>query len=114
MKTKKVYKVYEGQRLYPGACGLHGKKITVNEAPLNPRLDLAQWSPTGLEWGYGGSGPRQLALAILADYLEDGEVALILCIPFENAVIRNLPRAYFKLTGDDIEKALVSIRSELS
>lgn len=30
------------------------------------RLDLYNHSPTGLEWGYGGSGPHQLALAILA------------------------------------------------
>lgn len=36
--------------------------------PLNPRLDLANKSPTGFEWGYAGSGPSQLALAILADH----------------------------------------------
>jgi len=35
--------------------------------PLNPRLDLMSHSPTGFEWGYAGSGPAQLALAILAD-----------------------------------------------
>jgi len=34
------------------------------------RLDLENHSPTGLEWGYGGSGPAQLALAILADVLK--------------------------------------------
>ena len=36
---------------------------------LDPRVDLWNHSPTGLEWGYGGSGPAQLALGILADYL---------------------------------------------
>ena len=25
--------------------------------PLPPRLDLANKSPSGFEWGYGGSGP---------------------------------------------------------
>ena len=39
--------------------------------PLRWRLDLRNHSPTGLEWGYGGSGPSQLALAILADALGD-------------------------------------------
>jgi hypothetical protein len=34
---------------------------------LDPRTDLVNHSPTGLEWGYGGSGPAQLALALLAD-----------------------------------------------
>jgi len=36
--------------------------------PLDPRFDLRSHSPTGFEWGYGGSGPSQLALAILADH----------------------------------------------
>lgn len=39
--------------------------------PLAARLDLWNHSPTGFEWGYGGSGPAQLALAILADVLGD-------------------------------------------
>ena len=34
------------------------------------RLDLYNHSPDGFEWGYAGSGPAQLALAILADVLE--------------------------------------------
>lgn len=28
-------------------------------------------SPTGFEWGYGGSGPADLALAILVDFLDE-------------------------------------------
>jgi len=31
------------------------------------RLDLRNHSPTGLSWGYFGSGPSQCALAILCD-----------------------------------------------
>lgn len=41
------------------------------EEVLNPRFDLANHSPDGFEWGYGGSGPSQLALAILADAIDD-------------------------------------------
>jgi len=41
--------------------------VTVNGAPLDPRFDLANHSPSGFAWGYGGSGPAQLAIAILAD-----------------------------------------------
>lgn len=39
--------------------------------PLPLRLDLINHSPTGFEWGYGGSGPAQLALALLADAIND-------------------------------------------
>ena len=44
--------------------------------PVPARLDLANHSPTGFEFGYGGSGPSQSALAILADFTEDDQLAL--------------------------------------
>lgn len=43
---------------------------------LDARLDLANHSPTGFAWGYGGSGPTQLALALAADALADDPHAL--------------------------------------
>lgn len=43
--------------------------------PLDPRLDIANHSPDGFNWGYAGSGPAQLALALLADAVGD-EIAL--------------------------------------
>lgn len=46
---------------------------TVSDLPL--RLDLFNHSPTGFEWGYSGSGPAQLALALLAHALEDDDRA---------------------------------------
>jgi Family of unknown function (DUF6166) len=33
---------------------------------LDARLDVLNKSPTGFAWGYGGSGPAQLAFALLA------------------------------------------------
>lgn len=39
--------------------------------PLLPRFDLRNHSPTGFSWGYGGSGPAQLALALIADVVGD-------------------------------------------
>ncbi len=57
---------YEGVRTPAGTV-----VVRVDDAdrvrPLPTRLDLRSHSPTGLEWGYSGSGPAQLALAILAD-----------------------------------------------
>lgn len=43
-----------------------GVTVLVNGAPLR---HIVRHSPTGMEWGYGGSGPSDLALSILADYL---------------------------------------------
>ena len=38
-----------------------------SERALPLRLDLRSHSPTGFSWGYLGSGPAQLALAITAE-----------------------------------------------
>ena len=60
-------KRYEGKRCNGIA------EVSVNGVPLNPRLDLHKHSITGFEWGYCGSGPTQLALALLADHLANDE-----------------------------------------
>jgi hypothetical protein len=38
---------------------------------LPPRLDLAHCNPAGYAWGYVGSAPAQLSLALLADLRND-------------------------------------------
>jgi hypothetical protein len=85
-------KTYIGKRIGDGRCIVRvaepGKKLR----PLRPRLDLYNHSPTGFEWGYGGSGPAQLALALLADVLGDDEAAVQLHQQFKRAVIAGLPR----------------------
>jgi len=53
---------YRGVR-WPDRC-----VVLVDGKPLAPRNDLFDHSPSGFEWGYGGSGPAQLALALLADH----------------------------------------------
>lgn len=67
-------------------------QVEADGKPLDPRLDLDNHSPTGFEWGYGGSGPAQLALAMLADALVDPNLALRLHQSFKWRVIAALPR----------------------
>jgi hypothetical protein len=58
---------------------------------LDPRLDLANHSPDGVAWGYLGSGPAQLALALLADLLGDDQ-ALAHYQRFKEAVLARWPQ----------------------
>ncbi len=44
--------------------------------PLPLHLEVRDHSPTGFAWGYGGSGPAQLALALLMDATGDEDLAL--------------------------------------
>lgn len=61
-------------------------------SPLSPRFDLRNHSPDGFEWGYGGSGPAQLALAMLADACGDSELATRHYQDFKFQRIAGLPR----------------------
>jgi Family of unknown function (DUF6166) len=100
-------KTYEGRR--QGYAVI----VTVDGRPLNPRLDLYNHSPTGFEWGYCGSGPAQLALAILADHLADDRQALDMYQRFKWAVITELPRRRsWTLTNQDIDRAIEAIRDQ--
>jgi hypothetical protein len=83
--------------------------VTVNGRPLNPRLDLRNHSPTGFEWGYCGSGPAQLALAILADHFGNDHQALAIYQVFKDAVIAGLPEPGWTLSSEQIEYALQSL-----
>jgi len=58
--------------------------------PLPPRNDLSNHSPDGFAWGYGGSGPAQLALALVAHITGDDQEALRLHQTFKSLFIAGI------------------------
>ena len=92
-------------KTYEGGRGLDGAVVTVDGRPLNPRFDLKRYSPAGFEWTYEGDGPRQLALALLADHLGDDAKARALTEKFMREVVSVLDNAW-DLTSADIDAAL--------
>ena len=61
------------------------------ELDIRPSLKLSNHSPVGYEWGYGGSGPAQLALALLLHATEDRKRALALHQRFKFAYVGHFP-----------------------
>lgn len=43
--------------------------VRIRRGEQKPLPHVIRHSPTGYEWGYGGSGPADLALSILADVI---------------------------------------------
>lgn len=75
--------------------------------PLSPRNDLRNHSPSGLAHGYGGSGPAQLSLALLADYFGNAAWALALYQRFkEEWTARQSQAHHWDLDGPTIESAV--------
>ena len=86
--------------------------VRVDDEPLCPRLDLCPHSPNGFDWGYRGSGPAQLALAILADHLpSDENRALAHYQRFRERVIERLGSDCWTLTDREVDEALAMIEA---
>jgi Family of unknown function (DUF6166) len=96
---------YRGRRTDAGA-------VVEAESPagiwheLDPRLDLRNHSPTGFEWGFGGSGPAQLALALAASRLPD-TTAPAIYQHLKRTLVAGLDRHRWQLTGDALDEQLV-------
>lgn len=77
-----------------------------NDQPFSMARSL-RWrkhSPTGFEWGYAGSGPAQLALAILLEITSE-QAALLLYQDFKRDVITGLADEWM-LTEPEIQEWL--------
>lgn len=113
--------IYTGERLADGSCSVtyqvrEGMLAATPAQDLPPRLDLRRHSIAGFEWGYHGSGPAQLALALLAHHFRrpgsgmlkrDGdELACALYQWFKFEVVGGLDEPGWTLTTDDVERVL--------
>ena len=88
-------------KTYQGTRGPNGIAIVTvqgsSSSPLAARRKLRKHSPDGFEWGYAGSGPTQLALALLADHFGPG---------------RERPSDGWTLTSEQIGQELCRLATE--
>lgn len=94
--------VYRGRRDPTAPVG-EEVEVTVNGKPLGKRYDLLSASPSGFEYGYRGSGPAQLAIAMLAHAYDD-EFACEYYQQFKREVVAALPEDGWTLTTEDLDK----------
>ena len=75
------------------------RKVWMNGKKLVPKKSqkVNNHSPDGFAWGYGGSGPAQLALAVLLEIFTQQQ-ALNFYEYFKNQIIAHLPKGNFNVT----------------
>jgi hypothetical protein len=79
---------------------------------LCPRLDLVNHSSRGFEYGYGGSGPSQLALALCADALGDDVRAKKIHQAYKWAHVVHFEGERWRLTADEVRQACERLERE--
>ena len=77
------------------------REIWLDGKKLNPGPSQKIWnhSPDGFSWGYGGSGPAQLALAIMLKFYEK-DIAVRNHQDFKETHIATLPQSDFDIIID--------------
>src|SRR3974377_1076622 len=92
-------KIYEGKRTIDGLLGkVDGKR-------LDEHYDVKRFTRYGFEWTYEGDSPRQLALAILFDYLGEKDRAVRLSERFMKDIVANLDNDW-TISGNRIDAFL--------
>lgn len=79
---------------------------------LDPRFDLRRHSLDGFQWGYGGSGPAQLALAMCANAVGEKRAQRIYQ-DFKFRVIARLPDAW-ELSRADVVRTIELLEEEIN
>jgi hypothetical protein len=76
------------------------RRVWLDGKELLPGPSQKVWnhSPDGFNWGYGGSGPAQLALAVFLALTRDKSVAMVVYQGFKWDIIAKLPQADFDVT----------------
>lgn len=89
-----------------------GFKVYVGHELLNPKpsQQLINHSPDGFAWGYGGSGPAQLALALLL-WFADRDFALANYQKFKWDVVAKLPVPEFELSERVVKDWIKEVRN---
>lgn len=82
------------------------RRVWINDRELLPERSqrLRNHSPDGFNWGYGGSGPAQLALALMLEFCATPEEAQSRYQEFKSDVIAKLPQANFDLCVSTIQE----------
>jgi len=81
------------------------KRVTVKGDTINPGASqkVRNHSPTGFNWGYGGSGPAQLALALLMVFA-GREFAERNYMDFKWQLVAKLPQEDFEMPVASVEE----------
>jgi len=76
---------------------------------LDPARELWNHSPDGFNWGYGGSGPAQLALAMLYEITGDQDFSIHMHQDVKFGLVGKLEGNCWARSEEDVLKAALAV-----
>ena len=105
-------KHYAGERTPDGVDVLVlDRDLPDGGRPLDPRFDLRRHAD-GLNFGYAGSGPAQLSLALLADALGDDDRARRNYQDFKRKHVARWEGDRFEISAEDIRQIVAGLERD--
>ena len=103
-------KIYVGLRT-PEECSVYVWDTSRPRRPeiLDPALQLWNHSPDGFQWGYCGSGPAQLALALLYDVSGDADWAVSMHQSVKSTLVARQTSDLWALSEQQILSAALAV-----
>ena len=110
----KIYVGYRVQQIaHDGTVTSRECKVEVRinacHFPLDPCFKKRKHSPTGFEWGYCGSGPAQLALALVADACGAEFARPEIYQRVKAIIVGGLPSDGWTLTAKQVQECVMQI-----
>jgi hypothetical protein len=106
-------KIYSGRLVNDGIGGQHVRVQDKNsEYSLRGYNNIINHSPDGFNWGYYGSGPSQLAFAILMDMYHDKEIAFFYYSFFKQDFVAKFKKS-FEVNSEEIDEWFNKKRVEI-
>jgi len=103
-------KEYVGSRVRVVALVSVVDRDTRLASSLDAGFRYVNHSPTGFEWGYGGSGPAQLAFALLLDQTGNVATAREFYQDFKWRVIAKIQSNCWHLDEEEIEQEIRALQ----
>lgn len=99
-------------KTYTGARTFDGIEVLIDGRPLDPRRELKTFSLNSFEWSYEGNESAQLALALIADAVDE-PTALRLAEPFMREIVANFDNEW-EISQAQIQAAVDALDADLS
>ena len=107
-------KIFRGRKTTDGCLVELDNEGYVTQLSLEKSLQVVDHSPDGFQWGYSGSGPAQLAAAILYEITDDPDLTRTYYQLFKFDHVAKWEGLIFEISEDEVRNWLQNVGAPIA